>query len=344
MRWSKTITMVEAHAEGEVGRVITGGMIDIPGETMAEKLAYMNGDGDQLRRFIVQEPRGSAQMSTIMLPPATRDDAEIGFIVLQGDKAHAMSGSNCICAVTVLLETGMIEMQPKTTVILDTASGPVVARADCNNGKCERVTLEMTPCYVDQMDKVVQVDGLGEVCLSIVYGGIFYALIDPAQIGLSINPESARQLVDAGSRIQRAINRQYKIRHPEIESITGLSYVMFISELDDGQIKGATIMPPGRVDRSPCGTGTSARMALMRKRGMIEPGDTFTARSIIDSEFQVTLLRDVEVCGRPGVVPQISGRGWIHGMHQIGLDPSDPHPEGFMVADCWGDAFDLVNA
>ena len=344
MRWTKSVTMVEAHAEGEVGRVVTGGIIDVPGSTMIEKLHYMNGEGDALRRFLVFEPRGYAQMSTVLLLPPSNPKAHAGMIVLQGDKAHAMSGSNAICTVTVLLETGIVEMQePQTTIVLDTPAGLVAAVAECSNGKCVNVQLEMTPCYVDALEAAVDVTGIGRVRLSIAFGGIFYALIDPEQIGLKIDTNSAKALVEAGSSIQRAANHQLKIVHPEHEALNGLSYVMFISETDDGMLKGATIMPPGRVDRSPCGTGNSARMALMHATGDVQPGDSFRALSIIDSCFEVKLLRETEVYGKPAVVPSIKGRGWIHGMHQIGIDPSDPYPKGYSLSDCWGDAFDLVN-
>ncbi len=345
MRWSKSVTMVEAHAEGEVGRVVTSGVMNIPGDTMSDKLAYMNSEGDPLRRFLVCEPRGYAQMSTNLLLPPTRPEADAGMIVLQGDKAHAMSGSNSICLVTVLLETGIIAMkEPETQVVLDTPAGLVSARATCENGKCKRVELEMTPCYVDQIDQVIEVEGLGSVQLTIAFGGIFYALVDPSQLGLAIEPNSARALVDAGSRIQRAANQQLSILHPENSALNGLSYVMFISYTADGSLKGATILPPGRIDRSPCGTGNSARMALMHAKNKVQVGESFRAFSIIDSQFRVKLLRTTEFHKRCAVVPSISGRGWIHGLHQIGIDPTDPFPAGYMVSDCWGDAFDLLNS
>ena len=344
MRWSKTVTLVEAHAEGEVGRIVTGGVINVPGRTIADKLVHLNEVDDSLRRFLVFEPRASAQMSTCLIFPPTRPDADIAFIILQGDKAHAMSGSNSICLTTVLLETGILPMtEPETIVRIETASGLVTARATCRNGKCERVTLTMNPSYVHQLDAVVDVDGFGKVKLDIAYGGIFYALIDPAQLGLEIRPDQARKLVEAGSAIHRAVNAQLEIAHPEIAAIKGISYTMFNSVNAAGELKGATIMPPGRIDRSPCGTGNSARLAVAAARGLARPGDSFTARSIIDSTFEVTYAGDTTVAGRPAVRPIISGRGWIHGIHQIGLDPSDPYPLGYSVADTWGDAFDLLN-
>jgi proline racemase len=343
MRWKKTVTMIEAHAEGEVGRIVTGGVIDVPGQTMLDKMNYINQVDDSLRRFLVFEPRGYAQMSTNLIFPPSHPDADVGFLILQGDKAHAMSGSNSICLVTVLLETGMIEMQePETIVTLETPAGLVRARAACKQGKCERVTLEMTLSWADQLDAVVEVEGLGKVTLDISFGGIFYALIDPMQFGLKISPENARKLVDLGSRIHRAVNDQLDIRHPQLEGLEGISYAMFVGHDDDGVMKGATILPPGRIDRSPCGTGNSARLAVMAERGQVEVGQTLKTRSIIDSEFQVEILEQQTYAGRPAILPSISGRGWIHGMHQIGVDPTDPYPQGYMVADCWGDAFDLL--
>lgn len=344
MRWKKTLTMIEAHAEGEVGRIVTGGVIDVPGRSILDKLNHLNQVDDSLRRFLVNEPRGCAQMSTNLLFPPTHPEADAAFIILQGDKAHAMSGSNSICLITVLLETGMVEMQePETIVTLETAAGLVRARAICANGKCERVILDMTPSFADQLDAVVTVPGLGEVTLDIAYGGIFYGLIDPAQFDLKITPESARKLVDIGCRVHRAINEQLEVRHPELAGLEGISYTMFVGHDDAGTLKCATILPPGRIDRSPCGTGNSARLAVMHARGQVQVGDSQIARSIIDSQFEVSVIGETTVAGRAAILPRVSGRGWIHGIHQIGVDPTDPYPQGYMVADCWGDAFDLLN-
>ena len=343
MRWSKSVTMVEAHAEGEVGRIVTGGVIDIPGATMADKLRYLNEIDDSLRRFVVFEPRGAAQMSTCLALPPTRPDADIGFIVLQPDKAHAMSGSNAICLTTVLLETGRLPITgPETIVRIDTAAGLVTARATCRDGKVERVTLAMNPSWADRLDATVSAEGFGEIAVDIAFGGIFYALVDAARLGLDIVPEQARLLVEAGTAIHRAVNAQLDIRHPTIGAIDGISYVMFVGHTAQGELRGATIMPPGRIDRSPCGTGNASRLAAAAARGQAKPGDSFVARSIIDSRFEITYAADVEADGRRAVQPIVSGRGWIHGIHQIGLDPSDPYPQGFRVADTWGDAFDLL--
>ena len=342
MQWSKTLTMVEAHAEGEVGRVITGGVLDLPGKTMLDKMNALNQVDDTLRRFCVFEPRGCAQMSTNVILPPTRDDADIGFIIMQSDKAHAMSGSNAICVVTVALETGLLSMrEPETTVRRDTPAGLVVAMACCRNGKCEQVGLDMTPAFAEVLDARLEVRGIGKVTVDIAFGGVYYALVDPESVGLTIEPKSARALVEAGSRIHRAVNEQISFAHPELPELSTISYVMFVGYNADRELVGATILPPGRIDRSPCGTGNTARLAVRYARGEATIGEQRTAYSIIGSHFNVSFRETTVVTGRPAVKARISGRAWIHGIHQIRVDPSDPFPQCFLLADCWGDAFDL---
>ena len=344
MRWKKTVTMVEAHAEGEVGRIVTGGVGKLPGKTILETLNWLNSDGHDLRYFMVNEPRGSAQMSTCLALPAKHPDADIGFVVMQGDKTHAMSGSNTICLTTVLLETGQIEMvEPQTSLTIDTASGLVHVDAECKAGKCQSVSLRLSDCYADQLDQKVNVKDYGQVTVDIAFGGIFYALVDIRQLGLEIKPDQARLLVTAGSAIHRAVNEQLDIKHPLYPGIEGISYVMFTGFNAEGEMQGATIMPPGRVDRSPCGTGNAARLAVMAAKGEAKEGDTFIARSIINSRFDVSIEKLQTREGHPLITPKIKGRGWIHGIHQIGVDPDDPYPQGFTMSDCWGEALDLLD-
>lgn len=344
MRWKRTLTMVEAHAEGEVGRVVTGGVIDLPGVTMLEKMNYLNNVDDSLRRFCVFEPRGCSQMSTNLLFPPSRPDADAGFIILQGDKAHAMSGSNAICVTTVLLETGMVSMkEPETIVRLDTPAGLVVANSRCKDGKCERVYLDMVPAFAEDLDVVINVPDLGNVKLDIAFGGIFYALIDARQLGLEIVPDQAQKLVRAGCSIHRELNCKLDVKHPDIPSINSISYMMFVDQRPDGQLVGATVLPPGRIDRSPCGTGNAARMAVRHARGEVEVGSKVKAHSIIGSTFEAELTGVTNVVGKQAILTRLSGRGWVHGLHHIGIDPTDPYPQGYLLADTWGDAFDLLN-
>lgn len=340
MRWKKTLQMADVHCEGEIGKVITGGVLDIPGKTMLDKMNYINEVDDSLRRMVVLEPRGCLQMSVNLLLPPTRPEAQAGFIVLQADKAHPMSGSNCICVVTALLELGILPIQePRTTVVLDTPAGLVTATADCEDGRCKRVSLDMVPAFVEQLDAVIETEAFGPIKADIAFGGVYYALIDVEQIGLTIAPENARALATHGVQLRGLINQQVSVSHPTLPSINEVAYVMFRNRVDDSTWQTCTTLPPGRVDRSPCGTGSSANLATLAARGKAVPGDRLTSRSTIGGEFKVELLGLTEVGGRAAVLPRVTGRAWVYGLHQIGVDPDDPLAAGFMLSDTWGDGF-----
>lgn len=337
MRWKRTLQLVGVHCEGEPGRVVTGGLIDIPGETMAAKLHHLNRVDDSLRRFLCSEPRGTAAGSTNLLVPPTRSEAAAGFVILQPDQAHAMSGSNAMCVTTALLETGLVEMrEPETAVVLDTAAGLVTARAACRDGRCERVTLEMPAAFVEALDMPLPTEHWGEIRVDLCYGGIFYALVDVAQLGLRIEPAQARQLAEAGIDLLTRVNRETRVRHPEIPEIEGVAYVMFRERLAADLFRTCTVLWPGRVDRSPCGTGSNANLAALQARGEAKPGDVLRSRSIVGGEFEVAFLETAEVAGRPAVRAGVSGRCWVYSIEQVGLDPTDPFPEGFRLSDTWG--------
>lgn len=337
MRWKRTIQLLDVHAEGEIGKVAIGGVPKIPGNTIAEQLNYINTVDDSLRRFLCLEPRAASIGSVNLLVPAKRPEADAGFIILQADQAHAMSGSNSICVTTALLESGIVEMkEPETVVMLDTAAGLVKATATCKDGRCERVTLTMTPSFVHELDVVVDTPDWGPIKLDLCYGGIFYALVDVAQIGTTIEKANARTLVEAGMKLKELVNRTIPVVHPEIPEISGVAYVMFRDTEADGTVRTCTTMWPGRVDRSPCGTGSSANLATLHARGLAKVGDVFTSRSIIGSEFKVGLQAVTEVAGKPAIIPTISGRGWTFGLHQVALDPFDPLADGFAMTDTWG--------
>src|SRR5215471_8082297 len=206
MRWKKTLQLVDVHCEGEIGKVITGGVVGIPGETLLDKMNYINEVDDSLRRLVVLEPRGCLQMSVNLLLPPTRSEAHAGFIVLQADKAHPMSGSNSICVVTALLELGMVDMrEPETTVVLDTPAGLVTARATCKEGRCVGVALDMVPSFVEKLDFCFETEQFGRLRADIAFGGVYYALIDVEQLGLEIAPQNARQLAEAGVKLKEIL-------------------------------------------------------------------------------------------------------------------------------------------
>lgn len=339
MRWSKTVTVVGVHAEGEVGRVIVGGVLDVPGATMLEKMRYLDAEDDTIRRFTLYEPRGSAQMSANLLLPPTRPDADAAFIVMQPDSCHTMSGSNAMCVATALLETGILPMnEPQTTVRLDTPAGLITAVAHCRGGHCERVALDMVPSFVHHLDYPLDVPGLGRISVDAAYGGVHFAFVDAADVGVRIDPAHARQMVELAGRIKLAAAEQIPVTHPEMEDDQRIEYVLFTGREpgSEGAYRNGNVIYPGRIDRSPCGTGTAARLAVLHARGEIEAGRKATFLSTIDSRFEGEVLRSATVGGCHAVIPRISGRAWIYGLYQLGVDPSDPYPLGYTLADTWG--------
>ena len=345
MQWSKSITVVGAHAEGEIGRVVTAGVIDLPGSTMREKLRYLQTEADELRRFAMHEPRGCAQMTTNLLLPPCDPEADAAFIPMQADGSHAMSGSNAICVTTVLLETGILPMQePVTEVVLDTAAGLVRTRAACKNGKVENVTLDFFPSFCEQLDVTIDVPDLGKVTVDVAFGGVYYAIVDASQFGIEITPARARDMVEIGTKIKAAAETHIPVSHPEIPEFDHIEFVMFADtpDAENRVFRNGTIMGPGRMDRSPCGTGTAARLAVMHQTGALKVGDKVQVRSTINSRFDAEITGETLVGEQPAVTTRITGRAWIYGIHQLGRGPTDPFPEGFTLADTWGTGIEHV--
>ena len=338
MRSTRTFHAIEVHAEGEQGTCYLGGVFSIPGATMRDKLHHVNHVDDSIRRFLTTEPRGRSQASANLVFPSADPAADAGFVILQADRAHAMSGSNTICVATALLETGTIEMrEPFTDLVLETAAGLITVRCECHDGSCERVTLDGVPSFVETLDLPLTVAGYGEITVDIAYGGCYYVLVRAESLGLRLDRSSAHSIVAAAGDVMRAARQRVDVQHPTYPEIDFLSYVMVIGDDDParGELRGATVLS-GRVDRSPCGTGNSARLACMAARGEADVGRRFSARSLIDSEFEVQITGHTTVGDRPAVLPRISGRGWIVGTRTVGVDPSDPYPLGFVVSDVWG--------
>lgn len=338
MRWNRTITVIGAHAEGEVGRVITGGVLDVPGASVLEKMQFLQAN-DELRQFANHEPRGCAQMTTNLLLPPCNAAADAAFIPMQADGTHAMSGSNAMCVTTVLLETGILPMQePETTVVLDTATGLVKAVARCREGCVERVSLDFFPVYAEHLNAKLEVAGIGTLLVDVAFGGVFYVMPSVDQLGFRISPDAAQDMIDLGDRIKRAAQEQLPVQHPEITQFNSIDFLMFTDtvERESRVLRNATIMPPGRIDRSPCGTGSAARLAAMHARGDARAGDLFDMRSTINSSFKASVLKETSVGDKPAIVPRISGRSWIYATLQLGRDPTDPYPLGYTMADTWG--------
>lgn len=335
--FDKALDILLVHCQGESGNVLVDGAPDIPGATILDKMNHLNEVDPSLRLFLTREPRAQVVHTTNLLLPPTRPDADAAFIVLQPDRAHPMSGSNCICVVTALLETGRVAMtEPETVVRLDTAAGLIVARARCENGCCLSVSLDNVPAFVQQLDVVIDTPKWGRITGDIAFGGVFYAQIDVGRVGLRIVPEAARALAEAGTEIKALLARQVAVNHPEIPGLTEIAYVMFRDYQPDGSVVTCTTLKPGRVDRSPCGTGSSANLAILHARGQAKTGDKRVSRSIIGGTFTAEILGETTVAGRVAVLPRITGQGYVFGRQQLRLDAQDPFARGFAMSDTWG--------
>ena len=334
---SGSLELLLVHAEGEIGKVIMQGAPSIPGNSVLDQLVHLNEVDDQLRRFCTLEPRGIVQASVNLLLEPVTPGTDAGFIVMQPDRCHAMSGSNAICVTTALLESGRVAMtEPETRLVLDTAAGPVPVMASCKDGSCERVRLDMPWSFVVEESLALEVHGIGSVSVAIAFGGVFYLLVETGPLSVTIGTADARQLVDLGMVILQAAQARWQPVHPERPGIGGLAYLMFMQDAADGRRTNATVMPPGRIDRSPCGTGSSARLAFLHARGELAAGASCSFHSIIDSRFDAGIGEVGTMAGRPAIRPWISGRGWVYGREELYCLANEPFPAGHALGDTYG--------
>ena len=334
MRAARYFAAVDSHTEGMPTRVITGGLGPLPGDSMQERRLYFERHLDDLRLLLMREPRGHSAMSGAFLQPATRPDADWGVLFVEVSGCLPMCGHGTIGVATVLVETGMVEVtEPETHIRLDTPAGLVEVAVAVSGGRAERVTLRNVPAFVSALDAEVEVDALGgPVRYDMAYGGNFYALVPAASIGLDPVPANSAELIARGLAIADAINASAPPVHPLDSAIRGCKHVVFHAPGEDGaNARNATAIHPGWLDRSPCGTGTSARMAALHARGELALGQEFVNESIIGSRFTGRLVEEVSLGTTPAVVPEVSGRAWITGMAQYLLDPTDPFPAGFAL-------------
>jgi proline racemase len=324
------IAAVDSHTEGMPTRVVTGGVEPLPGDTMLERKLRFEAERDDLRLLLMREPRGHSAMSGAILQPPTRPDADWGVLFIEVSGCLPMCGHGTIGVATVLVETGMVAVtEPETVVRLDTPAGVVEARVAVSDGRAEAVTIRNVPAFLHARDQVVDVEGLGEVRYDMAFGGNFYALVDAASVGIEVDPARAQELIDAGARIRAAVPEPV---HPVDSAIAGCHHVVFHAPGRDGaHARNATSIHPGWLDRSPCGTGTCARMAALHARGELAVGEEFVNESIIGTRFVGRLVEETEVGGVRAVVPEVTGRAWITAMGQYLLDDRDPFPAGFSL-------------
>ena len=344
------IFAVDAHAAGEPGRVITGGVLDVPGQTMFEKKSWIQSHADQLRLRMLREPRGYPASNCNLILPPTHPQADAGFVIMEQTEYPPMSGTNTICVVTVLLETGMLPaIEPITRLTLEAPAGLIEVEAEVRAGKVRRVTFRNVPAFATHLDAPVEVKGIGTVTVDVAYGGMFYVIADAAALGFRLTPDEARDIVRVAEMIKASVREQLPVHHPDNPAISGVTIAQISGESSTpGAHRKNTVVVStgaldwtrpaswtGALDRSPCGTGTCAKMATLYARGLLPLGQDFVHEGILGTTFTGRLIEETQVGPYRAVVPTLSGQAWITGFAQYVVDPEDPFPEGFTVGDIW---------
>lgn len=350
MRTNRLITTVEAHAEGEPGRVITGGVPHLPGATVFERMRYMQTHHDDIRLKMLREPRGNPGLCCNVIVPPCHPQADMGFIIMEQQEYPPMSGSNTICVVTVLLETGILPMvEPVTELTLEAPAGLIKVVATCQDGKVTSVCFENVPAFAVHLDATVEVAGLGPVNVDVAWGGMFFVLADAARLGVDLSADNGAEILRISEAIRHATAEQLPVVHPDNPEITGPTITNLWGPPVDPATHGRGAITistgpfdpnhpetaSGILDRSPCGTGTCAKMAVMHARGQLGLGQDYVNAGPLGTTFTGRILRETTVGPYKAIVPSLSGQGWIYGTAQYTLDPSDPFPNGFTVGDMW---------
>ncbi|HEV2448320.1 MAG TPA: proline racemase family protein [Candidatus Sulfopaludibacter sp.] len=345
------ITAVDAHACGEHGRVITGGVLDVPGATMFEKMRHLATKADHIRLRMLREPRGYPAANCNLILPPTHPEADAGFVIMEQVEYPAMSGTNTICVVTVLIETGMVPaVEPVTHLKVETPAGLIAVDAEVQGGKVKKVTFCNVPAFATHLDAPVEVPKLGTVTVDVAYGGMFYVIAEAAPLGFRLAPDEARDIVRVAEMIKAAAAEQLPVAHPENPGIAGITIAQLSGEpaqrhahrrntvvVSTGKLDWSRPQSwTGALDRSPCGTGTCAKMAALHAKGKLPLGQDFVHEGILGTTFTGCLIAETRVGAYAAVVPTLSGQAWITGFAQYVVDPDDPFPNGFTVGDIWG--------
>jgi proline racemase len=350
MKFESKVTAVEAHAAGEPGRVITGGVTEVPGATMFEKMRYLRDHRDDIRLRMLREPRGYPALCCNLLLPPTTPEADAGVVIMEQVEYPAMSGTNTICTVTVLLETGILPAhEPVTELTLETPAGLIEVKADVECGKVRGVTFRNVPAFAVHLDTAIEVPELGRVDVDVAWGGMFYVIADADRLGVSLAPENGGEIVRVGEMIKAAAREQLPVEHPENPEIRGITIAQLSGapHSPNSDRRNAVVVSSGELDwndphswtgvldRSPCGTGTCAKMATLHARGELDLNRPFRHEGPLGTVFTGELIEETKVGDFTAVVPTLSGQGWITGFSEWVVDPTDPFPDGFTIGDIW---------
>lgn len=333
MRARRVLHTIDTHTEGMSAQIVVGGVGEIPGDTMMEKRLHFIEHHDDIRELLMREPRGHAAKSGAILQPSPRPGVQWGVIFIEVTGCLPMCGHATIAVASALVETGMVEVsEPVTDISLDTPAGLVNARVEVLDGQAMSVTLQNVPSFADALNQQVDVPGVGVVTYDMAYGGNFYAIVTADQIGLIFDRDNSAQIMERGLALMAAINSANPPVHPTESSITGCRHVQVLAPGSTARAsKHAMVIHPGWFDRSPCGTGTSARMAQLHARGELPLETDFSNESFIGRTFTGRLIAETNVGEKPAVVPTITGRAWIMGTSQVYLSSDDPFPRGFTL-------------
>ena len=335
----ETVEIVNCHAEGEVGDVIVGGIDPPPGRTLWEQRTFLEQD-QSLRDFVLNEPRGGVFRHVNLLVPAQHPEADMGFLIMEPADTPPMSGSNSICVATVLLEQGILPMtEPETRLVLEAPGGLIEVRAQCRKGRAERITITNVPSFAAKLEAPLEIEGLPTLRVDTAYGGDSFVVVEAQALGLELAASEAKDLTELGMKIVTAANEQLGFVHPENPEWSHLSFCQFAGPLkrEGDTLTGpnAVAIRPGKIDRSPTGTGCSARMAVLHRKGIMNLQDIYRARSLIGSEFLCGIDSVTTVGDIPAIHPRVSGRAWITGTTRHTLHPEDPWPAGYRLSDTW---------
>ncbi|MEM6301250.1 MAG: proline racemase family protein [Pseudomonadota bacterium] len=339
MRSDRLIHLIGCHAEGEVGDVVTGGVAPPPGETLWEQSRYL-AQNTALKDFLLNEPRGGVFRHVNLLVPPVHPEADLAAIVMEPETVPPMSGSNTICIAIVALETGRLPMvEPITEFLLEMPGGLIKVRAECRAGKVERVGFENIASFADKLDRMLEVPGHGSIPVDTAFGGDSFVVVSAQSLGFALEASEAADLKAVGMRIAAAAKEQIGFSHPDLPGFDDITFCLLAGPVEPNEqglsSTHAVAIKPGKLDRSPTGTGASARLALMHVRGQVSLGTEVRFQSILGSEFRASIVRETRVGETRAIVPRVSGRAWITGTSQLMLDPHDPWPTGYRLGDTW---------